>query len=77
MKVSKLHWALWGTRGMAAGLCALVVIDAGISGPSRLPLVARSILWMGAAFYICSTVVLEVAIRSRSLRRCQRGRTWI
>ena len=69
MKISKLHWALWGTRGMAAGLCALVVVDAGISGPSRLPLVARIILWLGAAFYVGSTVVLEVAIRRRALRR--------
>jgi hypothetical protein len=51
---------------MAVGLCALVVVDAIGSGPSRLPLVARIILWMGAAFYTCSTVVLEVAIRRRS-----------
>ena len=51
---------------MAVGLCALVVVEAGISGPSRLPLMARIILWMGAAFYVCSTVVLEVAIRRRS-----------
>jgi len=68
MKISKLHWALWGTRGIAVGLCALVVVEAGISGPSRLPLMARIILWMGAAFYVCSTVVLEVAIRRRSPR---------
>jgi hypothetical protein len=68
MNISKLHWALWGTRGMAVGLCALVVVDAIGSGPSRLPLVARILLWMGAAFYVCSTVVLEVAIRRRTPR---------
>ena len=66
MDILKSHWALWGTRGIAAGLCALVVVDAGISGPSRLPLVARIILWTGAGFYLCSTVVLEMAIRRRS-----------
>ena len=50
---------------MAVALCALAVVDAIGPGPRRLPVVARIILWVGAAGYVCSTVVLERAIRRR------------